>query len=125
MILFRIFFASLGCFVLSGALVGTHAADLKVLQSRPSPNAVLTSASDGFSIQFSQPIDHINSRLHVKRGTEIVETLVPRLESAPNALFARAPALPNGDYTLHWVVRTMTDAKIEEGDVPFSILIPK
>lgn len=125
MILFRIFFASLGCFVLSGALVDTHAADLKVLQSRPSPNAVLTSASDGFSIQFSQPIDHINSRLHVKRGTEIVETLVPRLESAPNALFARAPALPNGDYTLHWVVRTMTDAKIEEGDVPFSILIPK
>ena len=125
MISFHRFVASLACVVLSGALVGVRAADLKVLQSRPAPNAVLTSASDGFSIQFSQPIDHINSRLHIKRGTEIVETLVPRLESAPNALFARAPALPNGDYTLHWVVKTITDAKIEEGDVPFSVLIPK
>ena len=77
------------------------------------------------SIQFNQPVDHINSRLNIKRGTEIVETLVPRLESAPNALFARAPALPNGSYILHWVIKTVADSKIEEGEVLFSVSLPK
>ena len=116
---------SLACLVLSGTLVGARAADLKVLESTPAPNAILTSISDGYSIQFNQPVDHINSRLNIKRGTEIVETLVPRLESAPNALFARAPALPNGSYILHWVVKTGADSKIEEGEVLFSVSLPK
>ena len=110
------------------ALVGASVAraeDLKVLETGPAANAVVSSPSDGFFVRFNQPVDHVNSRLIVKRGTDVVETLVPRLQSNPNVLFARAPTLAPGSYTLHWTVKTMQDARIEQGDVPFSISAPK
>jgi len=50
-----------------------------------------------------------------------VEHLQPRLESAPEVLFARAPTLPPGTYTLHWAVRTMEGVKIIQGDIPFTV----
>ena len=102
-----------------------RADDLKVLETNPPASGVMDTHSDGFFVRFNQPVDHINSRLLVKRGDVVVETLVPRLQSNPNVLFARAPTLPPGQYTLHWVVKTMTDARIEQGDVPFSIGAPK
>lgn len=102
-----------------------HAEDLKVIETGPAANAVLSGPSEGFFVRFNQPVDHVSSRLFVKRGGEIVETLVPRLQSNPNVLFARAPTLPAGQYMLHWVVKTVADAKAEEGDVPFSIATPK
>ena len=110
------------------ALVGASAAradDLKVLETGPAANAVISTPSDGFFVRFNQPVDHIFSRLIVKRGADVVETLVPRLQSNPNVLFARAPSLAPGSYTLHWTVKTIQDAKIEQGDVPFSIATPK
>jgi methionine-rich copper-binding protein CopC len=97
------------------------ASDLKVLETGPPANGVINTLSDGFFVRFDQPVDHINSRLLVRRGSETVETLQPRLQSDPAVLFARAPSLPPGRYTLHWVVKTIQDARIEEGDVPFSI----
>jgi methionine-rich copper-binding protein CopC len=102
-----------------------RADELKVLETNPAANTVMDTRSDGFFVRFNQPVDHINSRLLVKRGDVVVETLVPRLQSNPNVLFARAATLPPGSYTLHWVVKTMTDARIEQGDVPFSIAAPK
>jgi len=104
---------------------GARADDLKVLETGPAVNAVLDSVSDGFFVRFNQPVDHINSPLLVKRGSEVMETLTPRLQSNPNVLFARAATLPPGSYTLHWVVKTIADARIEQGDVPFSIGTPK
>jgi methionine-rich copper-binding protein CopC len=104
---------------------GAHAEDLKVLETGPAANAVVDSVSDGFFVRFNQPVDHVNSRLLIKRGDEIVETLTPRLQSNPNVLFARAPTLPTGSYMLHWIVKTLADARIENGEVPFSIAAPK
>jgi len=77
-----------------------NADDLKVLETGPAANAVLDSVSDGFFVRFDRPVDHINSRLLVKRGSEVVEMLQPRLQSNPNVLFARASTLPPGKYTL-------------------------
>ncbi len=102
-----------------------RADDLKVLETGPAANATVATRSDGFFVRFNQPVDHVNSRLFVKRGDETVETLTPRLQSNPNVLFARAPTLPAGKYTLHWVVKTLADARIEQGDVPFSISADK
>jgi methionine-rich copper-binding protein CopC len=107
------------------ALPAVHAEDLKVLETGPAANAVLSGPSDGFFVRFNQPVDHINSRLFVKRGADVIETLVPRLQSNPNVLFARAPTLAPGSYMLHWTVKTIQDAKIEQGEVPFSIAAPK
>jgi methionine-rich copper-binding protein CopC len=106
-------------------LPAAHADDLKVLETGPAADAVLSGVSNGFFVRFNQPVDHVNSRLLVKRGGETVETLQPRLQSNPNVLFARASTLPPGKYTLHWVVRTLADTKVEQGDVPFSIAAPK
>src|ERR1700756_979569 len=106
------------------AASGARAEDLKVIETGPAANAVLSGPSDGFFVRFNQPVDHINSRLMVKRGNDVVETLVPRLQSNPNVLFARAPTLAPGSYTLHWTVKTIQDAKVEQGDVPFSIAAP-
>src|SRR5437016_4470265 len=103
-----------------------NADELKVLETGPAANAVVDGVSDGFFVRFDRPVDHVNSRLLIKRGSEVVETLQPRLQSNPNVLFARASTLPPGKYTLHWVVKTLlADAKIEQGDVPFSIRPPK
>jgi methionine-rich copper-binding protein CopC len=107
------------------AISGASAQELKVLETNPAANAVMDTHSDGFFVRFDRPIDHINSRIFVKRGNDVVETLVPRLQSNPNVLFARAPALPPGQYVMHWFVKTIADAKIEQGDVPFSVAAPK
>lgn len=45
----------------------------------------------------------------------------PRLESAPEVLFARAPTLPAGDYDLNWRVKTMTGVEVTQGNIPFTV----
>src|SRR5207248_652358 len=121
----RFAIVALACVVGLAGTSGASAQELKVVETGPAANAVLEGVSDGFFVRFNQPVDHINSRLLVKRGSDVVETLQPRLQSNPNVLFARASTLPPGSYTLHWAVKTMQDAKIEQGDVPFSIAAPK
>jgi methionine-rich copper-binding protein CopC len=121
----RIAVAALACTAWLAGLPSARAEDLKVLETGPAANAVISTPSDGFFVRFNQPVDHVFSRLIVKRGAEVVETLVPRLQSNPNVLFARAPSLAPGSYTLHWMVKTIQDAKIEQGDVPFSIAAPR
>ena len=121
MVLHRYATVALASLAMLAAVTLARADDLKVIETWPAANAAVEGLSDGFLVRFNQPVDHISSRLFVKRGGEIVETLNPRLQSSPNVLFARAPALPSGSYTLHWVVKTVQDVRVEEGDVSFSI----
>ena len=107
------------------AFAAARADDLKVLETHPGANTVLDGRSDGFFVRFNQPIDHINSQLVIKRGADVVETLQPRLQSNPNVLFARAPGLSTGQYVMHWYVKTLAGARVEQGDVPFSVTTPK
>ena len=72
-------------------------------------------------MHFDQPVDHVHSTLNILRGGKLVERFQPRLESAPEVLFARAPTLPAGDYKLHWSVRTMADIDTMQGDIPFTV----
>jgi methionine-rich copper-binding protein CopC len=107
------------------AAFAARADDLKVLETNPIANGTIDTRSDGFLVRFNQPVDHVNSQLVIKRGGDVVESLQPRLQSSPNVLFARAPSLPSGQYILHWRVKTVAGAKVEQGDVPFSIAKPK
>jgi methionine-rich copper-binding protein CopC len=107
------------------AFSAARADDLKVLETNPVANGTIDTRSDGFLVRFNQPVDHVNSQLVIKRGGDVVETLQPRLQSNPNVLFARAPTLPAGQYVLHWSVKTLAGAKVEQGDVPFSVTTPK
>ena len=67
----------------------TGAAPLRALETFPAENAVIDSRSDGFFVRFDRPIDHVHSVLLIKHGNQVVETLRPRLETAPEVLFAR------------------------------------
>jgi methionine-rich copper-binding protein CopC len=97
------------------------AEELHVVQSTPAASAVIGGRSSEFLVRFDRPVDHVHSTLAITRDGKLVERLPPRLESAPEVLFARAPTLPAGDYKLHWSVRTMTDVDTIQGDVPFTV----
>ena len=92
-----------------------------VVELDPAANAVVDGRTSAFYVRFDRPVDHVRSLLFIKRGDEVIETLQPRLDSAPEVLFARAPTLPPGKYTLHWRVITLTDVRTSEGDIPFTV----
>ena len=92
-----------------------------VLDSAPKAHAQIGRRGSEFFVRFDRPVDHIKSRLVIRQGDRVIETLHPRLESAPEVLFAQAPTLPAGDYTLHWSVVTLQGAQVVEGDIPFKV----
>lgn len=95
--------------------------DIRVVQSTPAAGVVIAGHSSEFFVRFDRPVDHIRSTLAIMRDGKLVERLQPRLESAPEVLFARAPTVPAGDYKLHWAVRTMAGTELIEGDIPFTV----
>jgi hypothetical protein len=58
--------------------------------------------------------------VRAQQGDKVIERLHPRLESAPEVLFAAAPTLPPGDYSLHSAT-TLQATKAIEGDMPFKV----
>lgn len=107
--------ASLGLFGLAGPI---RAQELRVLDSAPKANAVIGQRSSAFYVRFNRPVDHEDSRLAIKRDGGIIEVLHPRLESAPEVLFARAPTLQPGRYSLHWLVGGSPQF---DGEIPFTV----
>lgn len=97
------------------------AGDIRVLESMPAANAHIGRKSSAFFVRFDRPVDHRKSTLVIKQGDKAIERLHPRLESAPEVLFAAAPTLPAGDYTLHWAVITLQGTEAIEGDIPFKV----
>jgi methionine-rich copper-binding protein CopC len=95
--------------------------DVKVMESTPAANAHIGRKSSAFFVRFDRPVDHRKSTLVIKQGDKVVERLHPRLESAPEVLFAAAPTLPSGSYMLHWAVITLQGTKAVEGDIPFQV----
>jgi methionine-rich copper-binding protein CopC len=111
-------FSSLG---MLGATPPAWAQDVRVMESAPAASAVIARRSSEFFVRFDRPVDHVRSTLDIMSDGKLVERLKPRLESAPTVLFARAPTLPAGNYTLHWSVRTMAGVEAIEGDIPFTV----
>lgn len=107
--------------VLMSTALPARAQDVSVVDSTPKAQAVIGEPSSEFFVRFDRPIDHIHSQLAIFSGDRLVERLVPRMESAPEVLFARAPTLPPGSYILRWNIRTMADVKVISGDIPFTI----
>lgn len=96
-------------------------ADVRVVESAPKAHARIGRRSSAFFVRFDRPVDHRKSTLVIKQGDKVIERLQPRLESAPEVLFAEAPTLPPGDYTLHWAVITLQGEKTVSGDIPFQV----
>jgi methionine-rich copper-binding protein CopC len=101
---------------------GVTAQSGRVVATVPAANATIETRSTGFSVRFERPVDHVRSLLFIKRDGKIVEALHPRFKTAPDVLFAQAPALPPGDYALVWQVRTLSDAAVADGEIPFRVV---
>lgn len=95
--------------------------EVHVLESTPAANAHIGRKSSAFFVRFDRPVDHRKSTLVIKQGDKVIEQLHPRLESSPEVLFAAAPTLQPGDYSLHWAVITLQGTKAIEGDIPFKV----
>ena len=109
-----------------GGGAGSAAAQVpQVLDTMPADGAVLDNASGEFFVRFDRPVDHIRSRLLIKRNGAVVRTLQPRFKTEPTVLFAMALPLAAGAYTFHWSVRTLAGTEVLEGEVPFSVSVPR
>lgn len=98
--------------------------EVRVVESTPAAHARIGPRSSAFFVRFDRPVDHIKSTLVIKQGDKVIERLHPRLESAPEVLFAAAPTLPPGSYMLHWTVITLQGTKAISGDIPFQVSNP-
>jgi methionine-rich copper-binding protein CopC len=98
--------------------------EVRVVESTPAAHARIGPKSSAFFVRFDRPVDHIKSTLVIKQGDTVIERLHPRLESAPEVLFAAAPTLPPGSYMLHWAVITLQGTKAISGDIPFQVSDP-
>jgi len=121
MMLWHFAVVGLAALGLLGAVPGASAQDVRVMDSAPKASAMIEGRSSEFYVRFDRPVDHIHSQLAITRNGQLVEKLAPRLESAPNVLFARAPTLAAGDYNLNWRVKTMTGVDVIQGDIPFTV----
>jgi len=115
-------------FLMAGAAAvatpGNHsaAADaVQVLETKPANGAKTDGAATDYYVRFNRQIDHIHSVLLIKQNGAVVQTLEPRFDTAPDLLFARGVELKPGNYTFHWVIRTLTGTETIEGEIPFSV----
>jgi methionine-rich copper-binding protein CopC len=93
---------------------------IHVVESHPAKGESLDGRSADFFVRFSGPVDHVTSRLFIAQFGNILVTLNPRLDSAPDTLFARRGTLSPGDYELSWIAYSGNGQEIG-GIVPFSV----
>ena len=105
----------------AGAFSSVAADEVHVLDSTPKATAVIDGRTSAFFVRFDRPVDHIRSTLEITQDGKLIKRLTPRLESAPEVLFARAPTLSPGSYVMHWAVVTIAGKEAIQGDIPFSV----
>jgi methionine-rich copper-binding protein CopC len=103
------------------ASVAAQARPMHVMTSTPAAGAVLQDRVEQYVVRFDGPVNHEASRLVITRDGKAVQSPDLLLDSAPEVLFARAPALPQGHYVMHWSVRSTEEGDASEGDIPFSV----
>ena len=72
-------------------------------------------------VRFDRPISHERSWFFLVRDGVVVETIHPRLEAAPNVLFARIQTPPAGHYIARWVVCPKGSDDRYDGEFPFTV----
>jgi hypothetical protein len=72
-------------------------------------------------VRFDRPISHSLSSLSLVRDGKIVATPHPRLEAAPNVLFARIPTPATGNYMVRWTVCPEGTNDRYDGEFSFTV----
>jgi methionine-rich copper-binding protein CopC len=104
-----------------GVPADRHHHGVQTVESYPAAGAMVDGRAAEYFVRFDRPVDHGRSRLLIARDGRTVEELYPRLEAAPEVLFAQAPTLPPGGYELRWSVKALPDAEPTDGAVQFTM----
>ena len=89
--------------------------------SKPAAEAIMDGHNLQYVVRFDAPIDHAASTLDIMQDGIPIQSLHPRLNSAPTVLFASGKPLPPGSYTLHWHVGAALGGDVADGDIPFTV----
>jgi hypothetical protein len=100
---------------------GASARPMRVVASTPAATTIMHGRNEQYVVRFDGPIDHSQSRFEILRDGRVIQQLHPLLDSAPDVLFASAPAPESGHYVLHWSVRSLPDGEVSEGTIPSSV----
>ncbi|HVY16180.1 MAG TPA: copper resistance protein CopC [Rhodopila sp.] len=100
---------------------GADAGPLHVRQSQPKAAAIIHGRHAEYVIHFDGLVDHRTSRIDIRQGRRVVQSLPAVVNSAPDVLFAAGETPPPGQYVLHWEVRSAADGTVSTGDIPFSV----
>jgi methionine-rich copper-binding protein CopC len=98
-----------------------EARPLTVRESYPAAAMIMDGRNAQYIVRFDGLVDHRASRLDITANGKIVETLVPTVDSEPDALAASAPRLAPGDYQLRWHVKSTPDGDVSDGSIPFTV----
>jgi methionine-rich copper-binding protein CopC len=93
---------------------------IQAVESHPARGEALDGGSEAFFVRFSGPVNHVTSRLFIAQSGTVLVTLNPRLNSAPDTLFARRGSLAPGNYELSWIAY-FGNGEESGGIVPFSV----
>jgi len=72
-------------------------------------------------VQFDRPISHGLSWLSLVRDGKVVANMHPRLEAAPNVLFARFQTPTAGNYIVRWTVCPEGSNDRYDGEFPITV----
>jgi methionine-rich copper-binding protein CopC len=97
------------------------ARQMHVEASTPLAEAIMQGRNEQFAVRFDGPVNHARSHLEILRDGQVVRQLHPLLDSAPDVLFASAPAPQPGHYVLRWSAYSLPDGEMTEGTIPFTV----
>ena len=99
----------------------TVAQAMRMVESRPVAHTAMDGPGREVWVRFSAPVDHAGSRLLILRDGEVVRTLRPRLNPAPDVLSAVTGGLAPGPYVLRWEARPRPGGPVETGTLEFTV----
>ena len=117
----RIRVFALACLAALAVIYPISAEPLRVIETMPANGAVISGISSEYYVRFDQPVDHLQSFFVIKSQGAVIERLALRYQTQPDVLFARAPTLTPGRYTMMWSLRSIDGSQVEEGEVAFSV----
>ena len=109
----------LACFVLTPTVAWAEVP--RVVDTGPVDQGTVSSFGEDFFVRCNQPVDHMQSRLIIKRGDDVIEKFSASSEDEPNVLFARSAGPAAGDYKLVWVVKTLEGQLVDVGEITFKV----
>ena len=111
----------LACLAALAVICPISAQSFRVIETMPANGAVISGISSEYYVRFDRPVDHLQSFFTIMSHGTVIERLALRYKTEPNVLFARAPTLAPGSYTMMWSLRSIDGTQVEEGEVGFSV----